>query len=232
MKKQYLPKVFLLFLYTFSLSVNAQDVSSGTRSGYYFSVDGQWNTQTNLNRVLQNNNLPQSRSFLAGFGAGWLFRFGQFEASADALFGGRQGSRNNVQQEQMYAQLSLGGKYLFGSSGVKWYPMAGVGFATTSNRFTQENSTTDINAVLTTNRNTSSLYNRQGVATLGVGLRFTDSTRSFAGLEAGYRLGFATTPWSTRMNRSSLTNSVTDELRQFYVRLIFGFYKGKRSRSR
>lgn len=224
--------LFITALVTVSLNSKSQTTTqSGNRIGYYFSLDGQWHNPDNLNRVLQNNNLPQTRKFLMGFGAGWLFQFIRFELSADITVAGRSSTRNDVRQQQMFGLISIGTKYLLGSGRTKFYPIAGIGYATGSMQFSQENTVRDINAVLTTSRNTSSLYNRQGFASVGAGVRFADSTsmRGFLGIEGGYRFGFAGTPWSTRMNTSYLTNSVTDDLRQFYVRLVIGFFRKKRN---
>jgi hypothetical protein len=222
--------VFFALLFACPSTAVAQTTNGNHRAfGYYFSLDGQWHNPTNLNRILQNNGLPETRRFLAGFGAGWLFQFNRFELSIDATAIGRASTRSDVRQQQMFGLFALGAKYLLGSGTTQFYPVASIGYATGSMQFSQENTVRDINAVLTTSRNTTSLYNRQGFASLGAGVRFGDSAkRSFLGIEAGYRLGFSGTPWSSRMNSSYLTNSVTDELRQFYVRVVFGFFRKKR----
>lgn len=198
-----------------------------SRWGNYFLMDVAWNNQSNLDRVLKNNGLPETRVLQAGATLGWLYQLSRLELGLDASLFGRGTTDDEVEMQRRSVLVSFNAKYLLGNK-VQWYPLVGVGFASDRNRITPENVATDINLALTSNRNTTTLDNQQGFAQLGLGLRLNgDSNYVFEGFEIGYRLGFATKPWSTRLG-GSMTNSVTDELRQFYVRVVLGGFKRKR----
>lgn len=223
----------MLSLLFYCCIVSAQETSvivkSKSRWGNYFLVDAGWDKQPNLDVVLKKNGLPDTRVFQAGFTFGWLYQVNRFEAGLDASLYGRAANQDEAEMQRRSILLSLNFKYLIGDK-LRWYPIAGVGYASGLNRITPKDVATDINLALTTNRNTTTLHNQQGFAQIGAGLRFNEdsSGRSFGGIEVGYRLGFSATPWSTRQQGGNMTNSVTDELRQFYVRLVFGGLKRRR----
>lgn len=222
--------ISLLFSFCFATAQESRTVvQSKSRWGNYFLVDGVWDNQSNLNQALRINALPGTPAFQAGATFGWLYQANRFEVGLDASLFGRSTNKDKVELQRRTILLSSNFKYLFGNK-VRWYPLAGVGYASGLNRITPQNGATDINTALTTNRNTTTLYNQQGFAQIGAGLRFNNDSlgNSFEGFEVGYRMGFSAKPWSTRQRGSNMTNSVTDELRQFYIRLVFGGFKRQR----
>jgi hypothetical protein len=226
-------KLLMLGVLFLSCVVVAQEKTSAVKNksrwGNYLLVDAVWDAQPNLNRVLENNGLSKTPAFQAGATFGWLYQANRFEAGLDASLFGRSANKEEVEMQRRSIQLSLNFKYLTGKQ-VQWYPIAGVGFASGINRISPKSVATDINIALTTNRNTTTLHNQQGFAQIGAGIRFNGDSSApvFEGFEVGYRLGFSATPWSTRQGGGNMTNSVTDELRQFYVRLVIVGFKKRR----
>lgn len=200
------------------------------RHGIAFSTNMAYNKQDNLDRVLRLNRLPNSSKFLFGFTATRMLRLNSFELAADFTVIGNQRQQDGYDKDRAASVLALNTRYLFGKNKTEWYPTFGIGYAGSVNRFSVQNSSSNINAALTTARNTTTLYNRQGIVNLGLGVRFINKPQHFVGVEAGYQLGFGTTPWSTSKQANYMTTSVTDELRQFYLRLVTGFYNKRKER--
>lgn len=200
--------------------------------GFVLSAEGQYWEQKNFNTVLNNLNLPSAPSFALAWGAGAFWRFTNFEFGMDGRFGfgRRSGATDRITQSSGLGNLFF--KQHFNFSKGSFYPTIGIGVAGAKSEITQRNGPQNITAALTS-RNTTTLFNRQAFVVFGLGTQLFESNRrrGFYNIEAGYRLGFAATEWSTDEESGDyMTNSVTDELGQFYLKLGIGILRVKGSR--
>lgn len=219
----------LISLFVLFLSFTAQAQRGRNSSGVNFFVEGQYGKQDNLNLVLGLNDLPATSKFGAGFGTEAFFRFNRFETGIAGRFAssGRSDAGDRLRQTSGLSDLNF--KYHFPFRKGSFYPLIGVGFGGAKTEVSQRNGPTNLTAAFAA-RNTTTLFNRQGYAVAGAGIRlFPDNDRGYFTLESGYRIGFGATLWSTDEIASDyMSSSVTDELRQVYLKLGIGFSKRRK----
>jgi|GEM_PF-4586781 len=217
--------IFSLCLFLTQATVHAQKISRGR--GVVLFLEGSHWEQKNFNKVLNNLNLPATSSFLFGGGVGTFWRFHNSEIGVEGQFGVGRRSGASDRITQALGLFNIGYKHHINFRTGSFYPLAGIGFNGIKTEITQRNGPTNITTALIT-RNTTTLFNRQGFAVLGLGVHLFESQRKagFYVIETGYRLGFSATPWSTDQESGNyMTNSVTDELRQFYLKLGIGILR-------
>ena len=228
-------KLLLLLIVApiFSAGQNSNDSLWGNkqfRSGVTIQTGFFLWKQKNLNSILAQNQLPDTRVFNSSIGLGDILQWNKFRVTALIIFWRSERSKNKEDLVQNFGSGEVNAEYfIVRKKGHSLSPIIGGGFlfGKTQTRRDAIPQTIDGSFV---NRNATELFSRQGFIHAGLNFGFDYSPRAkdhIYQLAAGYKYGFSETNWSTDPKREALANSLSDPLRQFYISLKTNimFYK-------
>lgn len=222
----------VLIFFVSACSLNAQDRSDSLwgnqkfRFGFSIQVAPSiWN-QNNLNSMLAENNMPETRSLAYSVGVGPALRWNKLSVTMLAIASSNKNSNKNEKLQQQFGGGEINAEYfIIRKKNFAVSPIIGGGFLNGLTRIRQ-NATAESFPTAISNRNTTELFNRMGYINAALNFGFDYSPRlkdHNYQIAVGYRFGFAGTSWSTDPKKEVLSGAPTDELRQVYLAIKVNF---------
>lgn len=232
----YILSLALLFSPYFTKAQQTSDNLWGSqkfRFGISVQVAPSYWKQNNLNNILLENHLPDTRATTTGASFGDIMQWNKLRITM--LFVTLQNSKStsNETLEQQFGGGEINAEYyIIRKKAFALSPSIGVGYLGGTTRIRKQSTSESFSDAII-NRSTAELFNRQGYINAALNFSFSYAPRLEDHLfqaALGYRFGFANTKWSTDPKFEVLTEAPTDAMRQVYLALKMNFLFTNKSR--